>query len=716
MMVTGDEKEAEAASGTSLTPAEAHAHFFSVGDIVRVTRDVFRLVEIDGSEQLVAVRNESSSAKRPRRDGVGRLTKIDLEKGTASVSYIVGGGRETNIGIAHVSHMDFQPGISNLMVPHLKSESCAAAAAAGNSSTIIATPVKTPSPPPPAPLSSASLKEETGSSAGFVRRSTRRAGISQLRRADVADLLVRLAANDPATSADLRVLRLKNYLLADTNKIVMTEVLKALKGNGVVQVLYIQNFEDAMDDQMLDLLVSVLKTNTRLWALNVGENFKITEMGWKRFAKDLTETAVTHIYAGSEKTVTGALKRQMRDAVRENRKKHSLHNDPKNVDVILQIGQMWWNPKNSKRIRTYLAERSGAAKQCIAGQLVFAKRKGDREYRTGRVLKVSATSPSHCCVLFSDDGDEGAEPIWIDTLQHKIVAGGDFVWVKLESKGGNAWWPGQKFLHDSSFVDMAARRLKGEHCVRVFSPPAGVDCGPNQGVPDFWVHNKETLDFLSNLQIAAEHYARKNIMNAMKLCEQELLASRSAHTAQSNITSPALAKTPSPPPPATSSMPTPALPAKKKKKESSTSKRGAADDKARLPPAKHLRKKIAQVPSPKKKALPSSVLAAMASIRKTKAGSNALPTKRVATDKKKAPSKSRAAICAIEEIICSSTGNGSDPTMLHAADVDAEIRELLVRAGAQAARNALLLLEEHDLTKVANRAEHIAGVIHSQMK
>ena len=69
----------------------------------------------------------------------------------------------------------------------------------------------------------------------------------------------------------------------------------------------------------------------------------MTKKGWKRFAKQLKYTYVTHMYAGSD----GKLKKKMRDPIRENRTKHSMHKDKSNLDVIMNIGRMS-NPRNSK--------------------------------------------------------------------------------------------------------------------------------------------------------------------------------------------------------------------------------------------------------------------------------------------------------------------------------------------------------------------------------
>ena len=66
----------------------------------------------------------------------------------------------------------------------------------------------------------------------WVRRSTRRAGTSQMDRRDVAQLLELIKTND----ASIKVLRLKNFLLADTNTEVLEAILDALYDCTIVEV------------------------------------------------------------------------------------------------------------------------------------------------------------------------------------------------------------------------------------------------------------------------------------------------------------------------------------------------------------------------------------------------------------------------------------------------------------------------------------------------
>jgi hypothetical protein len=59
----------------------------------------------------------------------------------------------------------------------------------------------------------------------------------------------------------------------------------------------------------------------------------------------------------SEHTITHAIKDQMRASMRENRSKHSMHNDPDNLDTIILCTHCWWNPINSKRLQPYIKKK-----------------------------------------------------------------------------------------------------------------------------------------------------------------------------------------------------------------------------------------------------------------------------------------------------------------------------------------------------------------------
>ena len=60
--------------------------------------------------------------------------------------------------------------------------------------------------------------------------------------------------------------------------------------------------------------------NKRIWALNVGENFQITNQAWERFTLALEDTAVAYLYVSEQHLRNTDLKVRMRDAVRLHRR------------------------------------------------------------------------------------------------------------------------------------------------------------------------------------------------------------------------------------------------------------------------------------------------------------------------------------------------------------------------------------------------------------
>lgn len=328
-------------------------------------------------------------------------------------------------------------------------------------------------------------------SSHWVRRSTRHAGTDQLQREDVKELLLKLESNSP----DLKILRLKNWLQADTNSLVLSQVLNLLERNNIVQVLYIQCFNDGMDDTRLMHLIRVLKNNPRIWALNVGENFKITRQGWEAFANELRSTHVTHLYAGSESTVYGDLKVKMRDAIRENRSKHDLHCSEQNFDVISQVGQMWWNPRCAKKLQHLACKlqdsddtdqksspefvsKAEATSSLVGLNILLPKRvfTGEKcgkssgleeEWVLGRVAKIGKFS-MRLVALFNPIHQEGKnEPIrakWINVDYDVHAVGRELKWGRVPDS--DMWQPCQIYaIHNSSAnIPSASVANHGESC------------------------------------------------------------------------------------------------------------------------------------------------------------------------------------------------------------------------------------------------------------
>ncbi|KAK9815520.1 hypothetical protein WJX72_005004 [[Myrmecia] bisecta] len=156
--------------------------------------------------------------------------------------------------------------------------------------------------------------------------------------------------------ADGRVLRLKQYIRADANAPTMDAIIDALAVNVRVEALYIQNFELGMHDEQLERLTEVLKLK-RIWAVNVGENFQISLTAWERFCQVLPQTAVGYMYVSEHHLLRTDLKERMIVAIRQNRKIAPA----RHPDVIVRIGNMWWNPKLPTECAKAAAEAAAVA-------------------------------------------------------------------------------------------------------------------------------------------------------------------------------------------------------------------------------------------------------------------------------------------------------------------------------------------------------------------
>ena len=104
--------------------------------------------------------------------------------------------------------------------------------------------------------------------------------------------------------------------------------------------MYIQNLSKAICNDQVKSLIELLKKKM-IWCINIGENYEVSVAIWKYFCKALTKTNVTHLYV-SEHSIPIELKNEMRDHIRENRKKHDLHCAFKNLRIIERCTNMWW--------------------------------------------------------------------------------------------------------------------------------------------------------------------------------------------------------------------------------------------------------------------------------------------------------------------------------------------------------------------------------------
>lgn len=188
----------------------------------------------------------------------------------------------------------------------------------------------------------------------WVRRSIRQPNKALLRSKEVRMLAEKLKMND----SDMVVLKMKKYI-NDPNvpSPVLDTVLDAMEENTNCEALYIQNFNEGMrDKQVLHLLRILQQPFCNIWCLNIGENYNVSDEVWDRFTKGLIHTKITHMYA-SEHMITTDMKDEIRFIIRENRKKHDMHINPDNLDVIVQCTHCWWNPINAKVLRPYLKNK-----------------------------------------------------------------------------------------------------------------------------------------------------------------------------------------------------------------------------------------------------------------------------------------------------------------------------------------------------------------------
>ena len=110
------------------------------------------------------------------------------------------------------------------------------------------------------------------------------------------------------------------------------------------------------DEQVLHLIRILQQPKCKIWCLNIGETYNVKPKTWNKFTKGLRKTKITHMYA-SEHTVTTEMKDEIRKIIRKNRKKHDMHINPNNLDVIVQCTHCWWNPINAKVLQPYLKKQ-----------------------------------------------------------------------------------------------------------------------------------------------------------------------------------------------------------------------------------------------------------------------------------------------------------------------------------------------------------------------
>mgnify|MGYP006425879569 FL=1 len=183
----------------------------------------------------------------------------------------------------------------------------------------------------------------------------------------------------------------------------MERILNHLAKATTVQVLYIQNFPDAMQDAQLVKLTEVLKLGF-IWGLNIGELSRVSKKGWIKFTKQLAQTNVTHMYASENTLLTPKMKIAMMDVIRENRKADKRHCNKDNKDIINAVTNMWFNPKRSKKYqKQFQTAKEGADCAKSSGMLNNVELSSKRPLKEPCLLpakrKKSKSSPVKVCSL-----------------------------------------------------------------------------------------------------------------------------------------------------------------------------------------------------------------------------------------------------------------------------------------------------------------------------
>jgi len=218
---------------------------------------------------------------------------------------------------------------------------------------------KCANPPNERPLTAAEIRAILGEDAdigtdnNWVRRSTRQPSRSAITAPNVRAVVGKLEMNDP----EMVVLKSKKYLPdSDTPSVIVDALLDALERNANCQALYVQNFNTGMcDEQVLHLLRILQLPSCKIWCLNIGETYNVKRRTWAEFTNGLKKTKITHMYA-SEHTISSAMKEKIREIIRSNRKKHNMHIDPNNLDVIVQCTHCWWNPINARVLKPFIRQ------------------------------------------------------------------------------------------------------------------------------------------------------------------------------------------------------------------------------------------------------------------------------------------------------------------------------------------------------------------------
>eukprot|EP00892_Ulva_mutabilis_P006334 jgi/Ulvmu1/4072/UM019_0050.1 len=217
------------------------------------------------------------------------------------------------------------------------------------------------------------------------RAQRRQVNLARAQRTDFREFIRRILDNDPTLGeCASRVLRLKPTLDLDTTTFEIDMVLEALRYNYRIEALYIHNFEQGFADPQLERLMKLLR-NGRIWACNIGENFLVTNNGWKRFLGDIPDTALAFTYVSEAHLKRTDLKVKMRAAIRLNR----ILSPRRDPEVCKHISNMWFNPTGCNS-RHYGCASEKEHERRAASASPLAQVKADREREVASIARAKA--------------------------------------------------------------------------------------------------------------------------------------------------------------------------------------------------------------------------------------------------------------------------------------------------------------------------------------
>lgn len=195
--------------------------------------------------------------------------------------------------------------------------------AASPAPNIVTTPSPAPAPPAPRPRREVGMTDR-----GFL------------------NLINDVENNSTSFECDGRILRLKDRV-DGLNPDQMLRLLQALERNDLIEVLYIYDLGDGLQDPHMWALVEILKRR-RIWALNIGETDGVSSAGWRHLLENLESTALGYLYISEtvfqQEDLRGT-KVQFIERLRTNRVREEAI-APRDLEVVKRVNNMWWNPKN----------------------------------------------------------------------------------------------------------------------------------------------------------------------------------------------------------------------------------------------------------------------------------------------------------------------------------------------------------------------------------